>query len=197
VLIMPEVVAAVPDYASPATEIAHIRSSPQNTFEAELAAWSAWLDGVRAHQAESSLMRKLEIIYAVGWTATMIAGFATPVLGLAALIATLVFVCATLILGYVVTLPRSERSPRPPAGARFYYWPELGADERARLIRIMNLSRLAARPRSEAALLVELEEALRTESLGACEPLRELRELVRRGSPWTAPFGCESQRGRL
>jgi hypothetical protein len=192
---MPEVIASVPDSGALATEIPQRRSSPPGTFEADLAAWSVWLDGVRADQAEARLMRKLEVIYAVGWTATVIAGLATPVLGLAALMATLVLVCATLMLGYVVTLPRPERVPGRHAG--LYEWPKMGADERARLIRIMNLSRLAARPRSEAALLIELEGALQIETLSACEPLRELRERVRRGSPWSAPFGCDSRSGML
>jgi len=165
----------------------------ETAFDSELAAWLAWLEAARDARVDHQVMRRLEVVYGVGWTAVTVAGLGIAPLGVTAAVLTVVFLIGMLVLGYVVTAPRPGR-PESSIGA-VASWPEwssLSAAERAHLIRVINLSRVAERPSAARLLLSELDEALAAEPLASWPPLRDLRNIL--GAGWLAliPFGCEA-----
>ena len=140
------------------------------------------------------MTQRLEVVYEVGWTAVTVAGLSIGPLGVAAAVLTVVFLIGMLVLGYVVTAPRPGR-PDSSIGA-VASWPEwssLSAAERAHLIRVMNLSRVAERPAAARLLLTELDEALAAEPLASWPPLRDLRNILRAGWSGLTPFGSEAR----
>lgn len=136
-------------------------------------------------------MRRLQIVYAVGWTTVTVAALAIAPLGVFAAGLCGVLIAATLLLGYLATAPRTTRpiawdnqvaSPSAcPSG--------LGAVERAQLVRIINLCRIVAAPRGEALLLTELEEVLAGGSLAGWAPLLELQDMLLGESSRLIRFG--------
>src|SRR6266851_1051741 len=171
-----------------------LTSDPLETaFESELAAWLAWLQAARDARVDHQMMQRLEVVYGVGWTAITVAGLGIAPLGVTAAVLAVVFLIGMLVLGYVVTAPRPGR-PDSTIGA-VAPWPEwssLSAAERAHLIRVMNLSRVAERPSAARLLLSELDKALAAEPLASWPPLRDLRNIL--GAGWSAliPFGSEA-----
>ena len=71
-------------------------------------------------------------------------------------------------------------------------WSSLGPEERARLVRIINLSRVAARPPGATLLVSELDEALAAEPLANWSPLGDLRNTLSAGWSGLIPFGSEA-----
>lgn len=162
-------------------------------FEADLAAWLTWLDTAREAQVDERGMRHLELVYGAGWTAVCAATLLIPLLGIAAGVLSVVLLAATLLLGCVVTAPGPDW-PHPTSGTADprRNWQSLRPADRARLVRIINLSSVAARPAGAQLLLSELDEALTSEWLAGWPPLGELRSIVCAGSSGFIPFGSES-----
>ena len=149
----------------------------QLAFEADLAAWLAWLKAILYVQADERAMRRMEFVCALGWTAVTLMALASLLLGVMALALSLALLALTLALAYAVTAPGPLREQD--------MWPEwssLRPTQRACLVRIINLSRVAARPAGAQLLLSELEAALAEEPLKDWPPLRELRAVVQSGS---------------
>ena len=140
-------------------------------------------------------MRRLQIVYAVGWATVTVAALAIAPLGLLAATLCVVLIAATLLLGYLATAPRTsrlivgDRQVAKPSGCPS----SLGALERVQLVRIINLCRIVAAPRGEALLLTELHEVLAGGQLAGWAPLLDLQDLLVRESSRLIPFGsgCE------
>jgi len=165
----------------------------ETAFESELGAWLAWLQAARDARVDHQVMRRLEVVYGVGWTAVTVAGLGIAPLGVTAAMLTVVFLIGMLVLGYVVTAPRPGRLDSSiGAVAPCPEWSSLSAAERAHLIRVMNLSRVAERPSAARLLLSELDEALAAEPLASWPPLRDLRNIVGAGWSGLIPFGSEA-----
>jgi hypothetical protein len=167
----------------------------QATFESDLAVWLVWLQATRAAQADKGGMRRLELVCGTGWTAATLVTLAFPLAGVTALVLSVALLVLTLIVAYVVV--NSEPS-RPCRGGRAHASAEslsLGTSERTRLVRIINLSRVAARPLGARLLLNELDEALAYEPFASWSALSELREMVQAGCLQLIPFVSEPGRG--
>jgi hypothetical protein len=152
----------------------------QAAFEKDLDVWLAWVYTVRT---EHDSMRRLVRTYCLGWLAVTGTTLAIPWLGAPAAVASVTLLFATLLLAFEHTIPPTEQSYRSPGSGTALLGahqgrPVLGPDERARLIRIMNLSRLAARPAVRPLLRDELREALSQEPLASWPALRCLEEVV-------------------
>jgi len=162
-------------------------------FEADLAAWLTWLESAWGARADEHAMHRLELVYGSGWIAIIVAGVAIPLLGVTAAVLTVVLFAGMLVLGCVVTAPRPGRLDA--TGGSVVAWPEwssLGPAERARLVRIINLSRVASRPPGARLLVRELDEALAAEPLASWSPLRDLRNTLGAGWSEFIPFGSEA-----
>ncbi len=162
-------------------------------FDADLAAWLTWLESARCARADEHAMHRLELVYGSGWIAIIVAGLAIPLLGVTAAVLTVVLFAGMLVLGCVVTAPRPGRLDA--TGGSVVAWPEwssLGPAERVRLVRIINLSRVAARPPGAKLLLSELDEALASEPFASWSPVSELREIVQEGCAQLVPFGSDA-----
>lgn len=150
------------------------------TFEAELQNWLARLYAVRA---ERQLMRHLERLYGVGWLAVAAATLAVPVLGAGAAIAALLLMLATLGAGWRAALCDSERSDWPARAhggepSTTSDWPMLGPEERALLVRLMNLSRTTWRPATRMLLRAEWRQARSCGPLAGWGALDDLEDVV-------------------
>ena len=170
----------------------------QGAFESDLAAWLAWLAAVRGAQADERAMRRLEVVWSIGWAAVCAAGIAVPLLGVAAVVLCLAFLFGMLWLGYVVTDPRYERPSITDAAADGRSeMSSLGNTEQAHLMRIINLSRVASSPLGASLLSSELDEAVVAEPLANWAPLRELRDILRTEGSRLVPFGSEYYRDEI
>jgi hypothetical protein len=151
----------------------------------------AWVKATHRVQADEQVMRRLEVVCGMGWTATTLAALAAPVLGVIALGIGLSLLAITLVAAYLV----AAHGERPPSASQALdAWPEWSSllpSERASLVRIVNLSRVATRPAAAQLLLSELEGALAEESLANWIPLRELRAVVQSGSGNLVAFDSE------
>ena len=160
-------------------------------FESELGAWLAWVNATRHVLADEQVMRRLEFVCGVGWTAATLAALAAPAVGVIALGIGLSLLAITLVVAYLV----AAHGERPQAAGQVLdVWPEwtsLLPSERARVVRIINLSRVAARPSGAQLLLCELEEALAEESLADWLPLLDLRAVVQSGRGSLVAFDSE------
>jgi hypothetical protein len=118
---------------------------------------------------------------------------AVPVLGLGGVLGSLVLLYVGALVSGYVTMLRAERleasiDPRAEAqSAAANAWeqrPRLGPDERAQLVRIMNLS---ASPLSRASLkpllLEEVRAALAQQPLGSWRFIRDFHELLADSAP--------------
>ncbi len=160
-------------------------------FESDLAAWLAWLKAARDARADQHAMRRLELVYGAGWTAVGAAIMATPLVGVAGGVLSVVFFGVMLALGLVVTEPDWPHST-DRAADQSQDWSGFGPVERATLVRIINLSRVATRAQGVWLLLSEVDDALAAEPLASWPPLSELRELVRSGCARLVPFVSEA-----
>ena len=163
----------------------------QRAFESDLAAWSAWVKATRNAQADDQVMRRLEFVCGVGWAAVTLIALASPLLGVIALGLSLSLLAITLVAAYLVA---THGEPPQSAAQALDAWPEwstLLPSERACLVRIINLSRVAAQPSGAQLLSSELEEALAAEPLANWLPLRELRAVLQSGGGRFVAFESE------
>jgi hypothetical protein len=153
-------------------------------FEEDLAAWLAWLQVERARESDRRAMRRVELVYGTGWVAITGAALAISPLGIAAAVLCVALLVATLLLGYLTTVPGRDTGACCECGL-----PMLGLEQRARVVRIMNLSRVPWRPVAVRMLLMEVDEALSVEPLSSWPPLRLMRKLL--------PTNAEDSRGSI
>jgi hypothetical protein len=156
----------------------------------------AWLHAARYVEGDEHAMRRLEFVCGLGWTAVTLIALASPLLGVMGLELSLALLAITLVLSYRVTSPGPDRphAADEAVDAR-PEWSSLRPTERACLMRIINLSRVAARPSGAQPQLSELEEALAEEPLANWPPLRELRAVVQGGCRRLLPFEPEPRHG--
>jgi hypothetical protein len=154
--------------------------SVQRAFEQDLDAWLMWVSTVRT---EHNSMRRLVRTYSLGWLAVTGTSLAIPWLGASAAVASVVLLLATLMLAFELTFPPAELTYSTPGSRADSSGvepsrTELGPNERASLIRIMNLSRLATEPAARRLLRAELREARSQELLAEWPALRQLEEVL-------------------
>jgi hypothetical protein len=152
----------------------------QTAFEEDLDVWLAW---VRTVGTEHVCMRRLARAYGLGWLSVTGTTLAIPWLGGPAAAASVALLFATLLLAFELTFPPAEQSDSAPTSGTASMGaeqgrPMCGPDERARLIRIMNLSRSATSPSVRPLLRDELREALSQEPLASWPALRRLEEAL-------------------
>jgi hypothetical protein len=152
----------------------------QTAFEQEFDVWTLWVYTVRE---EHDCMRRVVRTYRLGWLAVTGTTLAIPWLGAPAAVASVALLFTTLLLAFEHALPRAEQSDRAHGSGTAAVGaeqgrPVFGPDERARLIRIMNLSRSATRPAVRELLRDELRLALSEEPLASWPVLRRLEEAV-------------------
>jgi len=145
-------------------------------FEDELAMWLARL---YARREEQRLMGQLERLYGVGWLAATVSILAVPLCGVLAVFAAVLLPVGMLVLAWKAAIRSLEQSDRahplgaPEANAQNGQ-PMFGPDERARLVRLMNLSQAAWRPATRMLLREELREARSCGRLANRRPLYDL-----------------------
>jgi hypothetical protein len=141
-------------------------------------------------------MGRLERMYGVGWLGVTVAILAVPMLGTVAALAAVVLLVATLGVAWRAAircgLERRDRTQRARAPGRnaSHDLPMLGPDERARLARLMNLSRAAWRPATRMLLRAELWEARSCGPLANWRPLYDLEDVVL-ANPFAPPASGE------
>jgi len=152
----------------------------ETAFQEEFTSWLAHLYAVRT---ERLLMARLQRLYGAGWLAVTVAVLAVPVVEAVAAVVAVVLLVATLALGWraangrdLVRRDRTEcvAAPGPTASEL----PPFGPDERAQLVRLMNLSRAAWRPATRMLLRAELRDARSRGPLANWGPLYDLEEVV-------------------
>jgi hypothetical protein len=148
-------------------------------FEDDLATWLARL---YARREEQRPIGKLERVYGVGWLATTVSILAVPLFGVLAVFAVLLLV-AMLVLAWKAPIRSLEQSERAhPVGAPETTaqngHPMFGPNERARLVRLMNLSQAAWRPATRMLLRAELREARSCGRLANWRQLYDLEDVV-------------------
>ena len=164
-------------------------------FEAELREWIARVyerrAGAQRRWLEVQVMALLDAERR--WLVPLLAGVvlgvaALPLVGPYGIWAALGLLYVGALASGVATMRRSERleaargrpeDPRKVADEAWSARPPLGVEERARLVRIMNLARSGARPGVRPLLLGELGEARADGTLGAWPFLADLDELLR------------------
>jgi hypothetical protein len=158
----------------------------------------AWIDRVYARRSELVAQRvearvarilDAEKRWLVPLTVGVVVGATlAPVVGTWAILATLAALYLGSFASGYVTMRRAERVERsvdPVAEARraaddaWESRPPLGADDRARLIRLMNLSRSAALPTARSLLVGEAAETAAQEPFASWRLLRDLQEVLR------------------
>jgi len=158
-----------------------VQDAPDAVFEEELVHWLERLYDVRA---ERVLMSRLERLYGVGWLVVAAATLAAPMLGLFAAFTAVVALIATLGVGWTAAtrhyLGRTNGRPRPGSHAPTTSadLPAFGPDERARLVRLMNLSRAAWRPATRMLLRAELRDARCCGALTNWGPLYQVEDVL-------------------
>jgi hypothetical protein len=170
-------------------------------FEKDLRAWLLAIYERRAGLARMRLEQRIlkvldsERRWLVPLTAGLVVGVgAVPVLGLPAVLGSLILLYVGAIVSGYVTMRRAERIERSvdpraealaAAASAWDHRPPFGPDERALLVRIMNLStppvvhRASARP----LLLDELRGALSHPPLDTWPCLADLNELLLSETP--------------
>ncbi len=149
-------------------------------FEDDLAMWLARL---YARREEQRLMGQLPRVYGVWWLATAVSILAMPLVGVLALFAAVLLLVAMLMFAWKAANRSLEQSDRAhPVGAPETTvqngHPMFGPDERARLVRLMNLSHAAWRPATRMLLRAELREARSCGRLANWRPLYDLEDVV-------------------
>jgi hypothetical protein len=151
----------------------------------------AWVKATRRVQADEQVMRRLEVVCGLGWIAATVAALAAPVVGVIALGVGLSLLAITLVAAYLVAAHGEQPQASSQSLDGWPEWSSLLPSERASLVRIINLSRVATRPAAAQILLGELEGALAEESLANWLPLRELRAVVQSGCGSLVAFDSE------
>ncbi len=150
-------------------------------FEDDLASWLARLYAVRD---ERRLMGRLERTYGVGWLAVTAATLAMLLFGAIAALAAAVLLVAALVVAWRAAMSRKPARPArrlsagAPGSSGPFEHPMFGPDERAQLVRLMNLSRAAWRPATRMLLRAELREARSRGPLADWRPLYDLEDVV-------------------
>ena len=149
-------------------------------FEDDLAMWLARL---YARREEHRPMGQLERVYGVGWLATTVSILAVPLFGVLAVFAAVLLLVAMLVLAWKAAIRSLEQSDGAhPVGAPETTaqngHPMFGPDERARLVRLMNLSQAAWRPATRMLLRAELRDASSCGRLVNWRPLYDLEDVV-------------------
>ncbi len=150
-------------------------------FEDDLASWLARLYAVRD---ERRLMGRLERTYGVGWLAVTAATLAMLLFGAIAVLAAAVLLVAALVVAWQAAMSRKparlerRQSAGAPGSSSQFEHPMFGPDERAQLVRLMNLSRAAWRPATRMLLRAELREARSRGPLADWRPLYDLEDVV-------------------
>jgi hypothetical protein len=153
----------------------------EEAFEEDLANWLVRLYAVRA---ERLLMSRLERVYGVGWLAVTAATLIVPLAGgVAALVAVAVMV-VTLVVAWTTATrgshvrPQHKQSVSARGTTVWIDHPAFGSDERAQLVRLMNLSHAAWRPATRMLLRAELREARSRGPLASWGALYDLEDVV-------------------
>ena len=126
----------------------------------------------------------LERTCGAGWLAVIAATLAMLLFGAIALLAAAVLLVATLAVAWRAAMSCSPERPqrRQPTGVPGptgpIEHPMFGPDERAQLVRLMNLSRAAWRPATRMLLRAELREARSRGPLANWRPLYDLEDVV-------------------
>jgi hypothetical protein len=137
-------------------------------------------------------MRRFELVCGSGWAAVTFATLAFPLVGVIALVFALALFVMTLVLACVVVLLEPDwRGADHRAADASPDWSSLGPAERARLVRIINLSRVATNRLGARLLLSELDNALEEQPLASWAPLSELRTVMQSTRAQLAPFESE------
>jgi hypothetical protein len=169
-------------------------------FERELRTWLIATYEQRAGLARKRLERRIlkvldsERRWLVPLTVGVVFGVgAVPVLGLGGVLGSLVLLYVGAMVSGYVTMLRAERleasiDPRAEAQAAaasaWEHRPRLGPEERAQLVRIMNLSAShASRPSLKPLLLEEVRAALAQQPLGSWRFLEDFDDLLRADVP--------------
>jgi hypothetical protein len=153
-------------------------------FEDDLASWLARLYAVRE---ERLLMGRLARSYGFGWLAVTVATLAMLLFGVA-IVAAAVLLVATLVLAWQAAMRSGPRRLKrttltgAPGSTGPVEHPLFGPDERAQLVRLMNLSRAAWRPATRMLLRAELREARSHAPLADWRPLHDLEDVVLDGA---------------
>jgi hypothetical protein len=152
----------------------------QSAFEEDLEVWLAWIDAV---PVEKHCMRRLVGTYGIGWVGLTGTTLAIPWLGGPAAVATAALLFATVLLAFELTFAPAELTHKMRGSGALSAnaeqgWQVLGPDERARLIRIMNLSRCATRPAVRQLLRDELREAMSQQPLATWAALGRLEQAL-------------------
>jgi hypothetical protein len=161
--------------------------------ESDLGVWLGWLEASRGAQADNRAMRRLEVVCGTGWTAVTLVTLAFPLAGVIALVFGVALFVLTLIVAYVVIASVSSCPGGSDDASASPEWWSLGPSERATLVRIINLSRVTARPLGARLLLSELDEALAAEPFASWSALRELHDMVQLGGAQLIPFGQQDR----
>ena len=149
-------------------------------FEEDL---SNWLARLYATRTERLLMGRLERVYWLGSFAVILAVLAIPLFGVAAILTAIVVLVGTMALA-VKTASRPLDQPHGllwPRGRQTLAQrdhPVFGPDERAQLVRVMNLSHAAWRPATRMLLRAEIREARSRGTLAKWEALHDLEDVV-------------------
>lgn len=149
-------------------------------FEEDL---SNWLARLYAARTERVLLGRLERVYRLGSFAVILAVLAIPLFGVVTILTTVVLLVATMALA-VTTASRSSDQPYGlprPLGRQTLAQgdhPVFAPDERAQLVRVMNLSRAAWRPATRMLLRAEIREARSRGTLAKWEALYDLEDVV-------------------
>ena len=169
----------------------------QATFERDLRTWLVGVYEDRAGLARVRLEQRIlkvldsERRWLVPLTAGLVFGVgAVPMLGISGVLGSLVLLYVGAIVSGYVTMRRAERlersmDPRAEAqAAATSAWeqrPPLGPEERAQLVRIMNLAGVPATQRASIRplLLAEVRGALGQQPLGSWPFLTDLNDLLR------------------
>ena len=128
-------------------------------------------------------MGRLARSYGFGWLALTAATLAMLLFGVA-IVAAAVLLVATLVLVRQAAMRSGPARLKPttlagaPGPTGPVEHPLFGPDERARLVRLMNLSRAAWRPATRMLLRAELREARSRGPLANWTPLYDLEEVV-------------------
>jgi hypothetical protein len=150
-------------------------------FEDDL---DGWLTRLYAVREERRLMGCLVRTCGAGWLAVMAATLATLLFGAIATLAAAVLLVATLVVAWRAAMNSSPaqlkraRAAGAPGSTGLIEHPMFGPDERAQLVRLMNLSHAAWRPATRMLLRAELREARSRGPLANWRPLYDLEDVV-------------------
>jgi hypothetical protein len=150
-------------------------------FEQDLANWLTRLYAVRS---ERLLMGRLERVYGVGWLAVMAAVLIVPLAGGVAAPVAVVLLVVTLVGAWKTATRGRHESPQHQHSASAHGstvridHPAFGSEERAQLVRLMNLSHAAWRPATRMLLRAELREARSRGPLASWGALYDLEDVV-------------------